>query len=115
LLEAIGNRLHNALVIEDFIEDPPAGFIVDEGVSADVDSCLKIALNFGGIVCLDPPDNLAGYRSLVGKEFRLAYILAPEFNLPLRSSGKSRNLSSILRPAGVPAAAREGAVQPSLL
>lgn len=114
LLETIGTRFHNALVIEDFIEDPPASFMVDERVSTDVENCLRIALNFGGIVCLDPPDNLAGYRSLIGKEFRLAYILAPAFNLPLRSSGKGRNLSSLLRVSTAGSVVLGDDIQPSL-
>jgi energy-coupling factor transporter ATP-binding protein EcfA2 len=114
LLETIGTRFHNALVIEDFIEDPPASFVVDEGVSKDIENCLRIALNFGGIVCLDPPDNLAGYRSLRGKEFRLAYILAPEFDLPLRSSGKNRNLSSLLRTPAVAPVTPDSDIQTSL-
>ena len=114
LLNAIGTRFHNALVVEDFIEDPPASFMVDDEVPADVEKCLRIALNFGGIVCLDPPDSLAGYRSLVGKEFRLAYILAPAFKLPLRSSGKWRNLSSLLRASPVGFAVPDDNIQASL-
>lgn len=108
LLETIGKSFHRELVSASFAEDPPATFVIDGDVSEDDESCLRIALNFGGIVCYDTPDHVAGYRSLRGKRFRLAYILAPAFNLPLRS-GKARNLSNLLAsplPTTIPAADR---------
>lgn len=95
LLRDIGDALHRELVVADFSEDPPGTFIVDEKVTESVENCLRIALNFGAIVCYDAPDHVAGFRSLRGKQFRLAYILAPAFNLPLRK-GKSRNLTNLL-------------------
>ena len=97
-LERIGTSLHRELIEAPFVEDPPATFSVDRDVAEDDENCLRIALNFGGIVCYDAPDHVAGYRSLRGKRFRLAYMLAPAFNLPLRS-GKARNLSTLLAPA----------------
>lgn len=100
LLSSIGESIHRELIAESFSEDPPATFVVDRDVSEDDENCLRIALNFGGIVCYDTPDHVAGYRSLRGKRFRLAYILSPAFKLPLRS-GKSRNLSTLLAPAAV--------------
>jgi hypothetical protein len=102
LLKEIGESFHRTLVTEEFSEDPPATFVVDADISEDIENCLRIALNFGGIVCYDTPDHLAGFRSLRGKRFRLAYILAPEFNLPLRS-GKQRSLTSLLRAPAPPA------------
>lgn len=95
LLKEIGDALHRELVVADFSEDPPGTFTVDDSISEDMENCLRIALNFGAIVCYDPPDHVAGFRSLRGKQFRLAYILAPAFNLPLRK-GKSRTLTNLL-------------------
>lgn len=95
LLDRIGAALHNDLVTGNFVEDPYGTFIVDEKIDSNVESCLRIALNFGGLVCFDPPDHVAGYDSLVGKQFRLAYILAPKYRLPLRK-GRSRSLSALL-------------------
>ncbi len=97
-LERIGISLHRELIEAPFVEDPPATFVVDDSVTQDDEDCLRIALNFGGIVCYDAPDHVAGYRSLRGKRFRLAYMLAPAFYLPLRS-GKRRNLSTLLNQA----------------
>lgn len=98
LLKSIGEALHRELVIADFSEDPPGTFTIDDAVSEDIENCLRIALNFGAIVCYDSPDHVAGFRSLRGKQFRLAYILAPAFNLPLRK-GKSRSLSNLMMPS----------------
>jgi len=109
LLRDIGGALHRELVTADFSEDPPATFVVDDAVSQDMENCLRIALNFGAIVCYDPPDHVAGFRSLRGKQFRLGYILAPAFNLPLRK-GKARSLSNLLAPSTVGAAAVSTAV-----
>lgn len=95
LLDRIGTALHRDLILSDFVEDPAGTFTVDEAISSDVEACLRIALNFGGIVCFDAPDHVAGYNSLIGKQFRLAYILAPSYGLPLRK-GRPRPLSLLL-------------------
>ena len=95
LLDRIGNALHSDLITSNFVEDPCGTFIVDEKVAPNIESCLRIALNFGGLVCFDPPDHVAGYDTLIGKQFRLAYILAPKYRLPLRK-GRPRNLSTLL-------------------
>lgn len=99
LLEKIGREFERILITSDFIEDPPLSFEVDNDISEDEENCLRIALNFGGIVSEQRPDHVAGFSTLRGMQFRLAYILAPQFNLPLRSTGKSRALSTILKGA----------------
>ena len=97
LLERIGREFERILITGDFFEDPPLSFQVDDAITDDEENCLRIALNFGGIVSEQRPDHVAGFRTLRGMQFRLAYILAPQFNLPLRSTGKTRTLSSILK------------------
>lgn len=97
LLERIGHEFERILITSDFIEDPPMSFQVDDAITDDEENCLRIALNFGGIVSEQRPDHVAGFRKLRGMQFRLAYILAPHFNLPLRSTGRTRTLSSILK------------------
>ena len=97
LLERIGREFERILITGDFLEDPPLSFQVDNDITEDDENCLRIALNFGGIVSEQRPDHVAGFRTLRGMQFRLAYILAPQFNLPLRSTGKTRTLSSILK------------------
>lgn len=94
-LERIGEQFRSALLVDDFSEDPPISFEVDDSTSEDLENCLRIALNFGGIVCYDRPDHVAGFSTLKGKRFRIAYILNSIFKLPLRS-GKSRQLTTLL-------------------
>lgn len=94
-LESIGKYFHDRLVKESFVEDPPMSFEVDAGVSTDMENCLRLALNHGAIVCYEHSDTVGGYGSLLNKRFRLSYLLAPVFKVPLRKS-KSVKLSVIL-------------------
>lgn len=95
LLEKIGRYFNARIVNKDFIEEIPLSFEVDNKVDDDVENALRIAFNLGAIVCLSDSDGYGGFKSLRGKRFRLAYLLAPEFKLPLRST-KHVVLSSIL-------------------
>ena len=95
VLDQIGKEFQNALINDDFVEDPPMSFNVDSRVGEDLEASLRIAFNFGGIVCYDDPDHVGGYRTLQGKRFRLAFLLSPAYTLPLRS-GKPKALSTLL-------------------
>lgn len=95
VLAKIGNYFHNRLVTSTFVEDPPMSFIVDEKVSDDVEHALRIAVNHGAIVCFEAAADVGGFRTLRGRRFRLTYLLAPVFKLPMRKS-KPVSLSAIL-------------------
>lgn len=95
VLSKIGNYFHNRLVRTTFVEDPPMSFIVDEHVSDDVEHALRIAMNHGAIVCYQIAADVGGFRTLRGLRFRLTYLLAPVFKLPMRKS-RSVSLSTIL-------------------
>lgn len=95
VLSKIGNYFHNRLVRTTFVEDPPMSFIVDERVSDDVEHALRIAVNHGAIVCFQTAADVGGFRTLRGLRFRLTYLLAPVFKLPMRKS-KWVSLSTIL-------------------
>lgn len=95
VLSKIGEYFHNRLVRTTFVEDPPMSFIVDDRVSNDVEHALRIALNHGAIVCYQIAADVGGFRTLRGLRFRLTYLLAPVFKLPMRKS-KSVSLSTIL-------------------
>jgi hypothetical protein len=69
--------------------------VVDERVSDDVEHALRIAVNHGAIVCYKIASDVGGFRSLRGLQFRLTYLLAPVFKLPMRKS-KAVSLSTIL-------------------
>lgn len=100
VLEKVGDYFHDRLVTADFVEDPPLSFIVDSDVDDDVENALRIAMNHGAIVCFESPGTVGGFRSLRGKRFRLSYLLAPIFKLPMRKS-KPVSLSAILNPPPV--------------
>jgi hypothetical protein len=95
VLSKIGMYFHNRLVTADFVEDPPMSFIVDDRVSDDVEHALRIAVNHGAIVCFEAAADVGGFRTLRGRRFRLTYLLAPVFKLPMRKS-KPVSLSTIL-------------------
>lgn len=95
ILSKIGTYFHNRLVTSTFVEDPPMSFIVDERVSEDVEHALRIAMNHGAIVCFEASADVGGFRTLRGRRFRLTYLLAPVFKLPMRKS-KWVALSTIL-------------------
>lgn len=95
LLYKIGDYFHNRLVRTTFVEDPPMSFVVDERVSDDVEHALRIAVNHGAIVCYQIAADVGGFRTLRGLRFRLTYLLAPVFKLPMRKS-KSVSLTTIL-------------------
>ena len=95
VLSRIGMYFHNRLVTTTFVEDPPMSFTVDEHVSDDVEHALRIAVNHGAIICFEAAADVGGFRTLRGRRFRLTYLLAPVFKLPMRKS-KSVSLSTIL-------------------
>lgn len=70
-------------------------FVVDERVSDDVEHALRIAVNHGAIVCYQIAADVGGFRTLRGLRFRLTYLLAPVFKLPMRKS-RAVSLSTIL-------------------
>lgn len=112
VLAKIGTYFHDRLVTSNFVEDPPMSFMVDDRVSDDVEHALRIALNHGAIVCFEAASDVGGFRTLRGKRFRLTYLLAPVFKLPMRKS-KSVSLSTILE-ANPEALAEQGAQVPDL-
>jgi hypothetical protein len=103
ILSKIGTYFHDRLVTADFVEDPPMSFIVDDRVSDDIEHALRIAVNHGAIVCFEAAAEVGGFRTLRGRRFRLTYLLAPVFKLPMRKS-KPVSLSTILeaRPEASP-------------
>ncbi|MBK7706371.1 MAG: hypothetical protein IPJ30_11460 [Acidobacteria bacterium] len=98
LLEKIGEYFHRICVTADFVAEPPSTFIVDEKVKSEVLLLLEQALNAGAIVLI--PDekrrkNQLLLTSLMGHRFRISYLLAPTFGLPIRL-GIPTSLSRIL-------------------
>lgn len=95
LLDKIGSFFFSRVVVEPFSSDPPTTFIVDENVSSEVKDALGKALNAGAIVFMQSNPGNPLLDDLKGKRFRLSYLLAPHYKLPLLAN-KSRALSNIL-------------------
>jgi energy-coupling factor transporter ATP-binding protein EcfA2 len=82
LLDKIGERFYKEIVIDDFKSSPAGSFTVDSNTSPDILNALGLALNAGAIIYVpDNSDVMVG--SLRGKRFRLSYLLACQYKLPL--------------------------------
>lgn len=95
LVDAIGNSFGDALIKGDFTPQPNLCFTVDSNISEELATGIGRALNAGAIMYVPEKDALALLHSVKGKRFRLSYLLAPYFRLPLRL-GESISLSRIL-------------------
>ena len=95
LIDIIGEYFYSGVVLGPFMPEPPTTFVVDEATPASVVKALEVALNVGAIVMVPETPDQKIVHSIVGTRFRLTYLLAPHFKLPL-TTGKSRVLSSVL-------------------
>jgi len=94
LLNTAGDFFHDQVVTADFKAEPPATFIVDSGTQGGILAMLEQALNAGAIVYVEDGSQVL-LTSLRGKRFRISYLLAPYYGLPIRL-GKGIALSSVL-------------------
>lgn len=96
LVDAIGQSLHSRLVNDRFSPDVPAGFFVDESVPEHFLPLLKQAVNTGAIIHIPKNDSsLPVSTDARGRHYRLSYLLAPRYGLPLRQ-GKTVALTNLL-------------------
>lgn len=95
LLDVIGERFHRNVVSDSFAAEPVLSFTVDANAPENLLQALGKALNAGAIILV--PDSAAEpmASSLRGKRFRLSYMLAPHFGLPLLL-GRATSLNKIL-------------------
>ena len=96
-VEAAAEYFHEKIVRGPFKSDPPGTFFVDAQVSETILASLGRALNAGAIVYVPDggPMILSSLSALRGKRFRISYLLAPLYGLPLRL-GKAAALNTIL-------------------
>jgi hypothetical protein len=96
ILDRLGEYIHDHVVRRKFTLDPVGTFIVDSGVSPSLERSLREALNSGAIVYIPGSDDPPVLGSLLGCRFRLSYLLAPSYRIPLRL-GREVLLSAILQ------------------
>lgn len=96
LIDAIGNAIHARVVEAPFSADVPAGFFVDRSFPERLHPLLTQAVNTGAIIHI-PKDNSTQpvSSSTLGRHYRLSYLLAPKYGLPLRQ-GKTVSLTNLL-------------------
>jgi hypothetical protein len=95
LINSIGSYLYRGVVQEKFTPEPPLSFIVDSTISDGMEGSLGKALNAGAFVAEETAEEPI-FGSLRGKRFRLSYLLAVHYRLPL-VLGRPISLNSILQ------------------
>jgi hypothetical protein len=95
-LDKLGEYFTKKLLIDDFNPEPPLSFIVDPTVSPDILEAIGKALNAGALVFVPEGENDEILTTFKGKRFRLSYMLAPFYKMPL-ITGRCISLSSILK------------------
>ncbi|WP_139112634.1 hypothetical protein [Hoeflea olei] len=95
LLDTIGEALYNNIVATKFRDQPPLSFRVDRGVHPDYLSAIGKAINIGAIIYIPDQASDEVISDVVGKRFRLNYLLSAYYKLPL-SFDREASLSSLL-------------------
>lgn len=95
LLDKIGIFFQTRLIVNDFQSQPPLSFTADSNASPSLITAIGRAVNSGAIVYVPDKGSLGILNDIRGKRFRLSYLLAPYYSLPLRL-GDSTSISKIL-------------------
>lgn len=99
LLNIIGKYLFDAVVAKEFDPDALGSFSIDSHPTSDLLASLKQAMNSGAIVYVPDEQGLSQVLrpdNLRGKRFRLSYLLAADYCLPVRL-GRPIALSAMLQ------------------
>jgi len=95
LVDQIGSALTKEILGRDFNPDPVGTFIVDSHTQPERLAALELAVYAGAVVFVPETENEIATGSLRGKRFRLSYLLAPKYKLPLVLL-RPRSLNSLL-------------------
>ena len=82
-LDSVGAALHEGLISTKFSDQPPLSFRLKGGLSQDSISAIGKALNLGAIVYVPDLESEDVLSDVSGKRFRLNYLLAAHYKLPL--------------------------------
>lgn len=99
-LETISQFFFDKIIEGDFPLDPVGSFKIDAAVPIGLVKILRTAAYYGGVIFVDPQDH-AFDSKLLGKRFRLSFMLSPQWKLPLRlysAVALSKCLHSLLNP-----------------
>lgn len=82
LVNKIGEFFQQKLLKDEFLADPPTKFVVDKNVSDATIKTIGDAINAGALIYVHKTDDTPLLDSIVGKTFRVSYLLAPHYKLP---------------------------------
>jgi hypothetical protein len=94
-LDVVGTSLRRGFLAPKFSDQPPLSFRVDRGTSPDYLAAIGKALNIGALIYVPDNDSEDVISEIVGKRFRLNYMLAAYYKLPL-SLDREISLSRLL-------------------
>lgn len=112
-IDHIGRALERRLYYQPFEADYIGSFSLPSHASDSLEMAVGDALNAGALISLSESPSDSTLTSLKGRVFRLSYMLAPRYRLPL-TTGQSISLSSIL-PAAVPMLPNQGSFDLDIL
>ncbi len=95
IIDKIGDFFSKKVIIDDFTPEPPFSFTVDSHVDPNLYEAIGKALNAGAIFHIPDSEGEGILGSLKGKRFRISYLLAPHYKLPI-TLGRPVSLMSIL-------------------
>jgi hypothetical protein len=94
LIKKIGNYFEKEINKGEFKINPVNSFTIDRNLSAELYQILRIGVDLGAFIKLDKEANfITGDERMT--RYRLCYLIAPQFKLPLRLYA-SRKLGSII-------------------
>jgi hypothetical protein len=97
LVDRVGNYFQRRVLLDEFHPQPPLTFTVDSHAPPDLVSAVGRAVNVGALVFVPDKSSVGILNDVKGKRFRLSYLLAPYYRLPL-SLGSAISLGHILWP-----------------
>lgn len=100
VLDGIGRYTFQDVVAGDFNPDPVGSFTVDSHAPRWLVESVGRALNAGAAIYVPDPGSEMVLVSLRGKRFRLSYLFAPHYRIPIRL-GRAISLSKMLRGSGI--------------
>lgn len=95
LVDLIGRNLAGRILDAPFSADVPACFKIDEAVDERLLPLVERAVNAGALVHVAGTSPSELTSSVVGNTYRLSYLLAPRYGLPIRT-GKAVQMSNLL-------------------
>ncbi len=83
LISIVGQHFYASIVTDPFTMDPVGSFVVDDKVPKKILELIELGVQHGAIIYLDPNEAISD-KGVLGKTFRLSYLLHPNFKLPKR-------------------------------